>query len=167
MKDWRSLFSLLLMLVIAVALDARAAEEPLSASTIVVYNKAVPDSVELAKFYAQQRGIARDHLVGLTCSTEEEINRDDYDATIADPLREIFKARHWWTMRETPEQTEGVIKSVPLKVRPTAAPYPGDEPAPGPVSSRNEASVDSELAVLGFFSRRISGPILNPYFQNF
>src|SRR6266852_559591 len=177
MKDWRSLFSLLLMLVIAVALDARAAEEPLSASTIVVYNKAVPDSVELAKFYAQQRGIARDHLVGLTCSTEEEINRDDYDATIADPLREIFKARHWWTMRETPEQTEGVlktsirfvavIKGVPLKVRPTAAPYPGDEPAPGPVSSRNEASVDSELAVLGFFSRRISGTILNPYFQNF
>jgi len=145
MKLRHSFFSLALTLVSASALDARAAEQPLSASTIVVYNKAVSDSVELAKFYAQQRGIARDHLVGLTCSTEEEISREDFDATIADPLREIFKTRHWWTMRETPEQTEAVlktsirfvavIKGMPLKIRPTAAPYPGDEPAAGPVKS--------------------------------
>ena len=187
MKLWRSFFSLsynavalrrlVVPLVIVIAVDARAAEEPLAASTIVVYNKAVSDSVELAKFYAQQRGIARDHLVGLTCSTEEEISREDYDTTIADPIREIFETRHWWTMRETPEQKEAVlktsirfvavIKGVPLKIRPTTAPYPGDEPAAGPVNNRNEASVDSELSVLGFFSRRISGPFLNPYFQNF
>src|ERR1700737_4044470 len=156
---------------------AEAAEQPLAAATIVLYNKAAPDSVQLARFYAQQRGIARDHLVGLTCSAEEEISREDYDATIADPLREIFKARHWWTMRETPEEKEAVlktsirfvavIKGVPLKIRPTSVQYPGDKPGPGQVNSRNEASVDSELAVLGFFSRQISGPFLNPYFQSF
>ncbi len=156
---------------------AGRAEEPLPASTVVVYNKAALDSVELAKFYAQRRGIARDHLVGLTCSTYEEISREEYDTDIALPLREIFKARHWWTMRETPEHQEAVlttsirfvavIKGVPLKIRPTTAPYPGDEPGPGPVDSHNEASVDSELATLGFFSRRISGAQLNPYFQSF
>src|SRR6202022_4461527 len=147
-----------------------AAEQPLAASTIVVYNKNVPESVELAKFYAQQRGIARDHLVGLTCSTEEEITREDYDTTIADPLREIFRARQWWTMRDTPEEKEAVlktsirfvavIKGVPLKIRPTSVQYPGDKPGPGEVNSRNEASVDSELAVHGFFSRQISVPFL-------
>src|SRR6266852_2329847 len=141
MKDRHSFFSLscnavalrrlVIPLVIVIAVDARAAEEPLAASTIVVYNKTVSDSVELAKFYAQQRGITRDHLVGLTCSTEEEISREDFDATIADPLREIFKTRHWWTMRQPPEQTEAVlktsirfvavIKGMPLKIRPTAA----------------------------------------------
>ena len=166
-----------LPLLAAIALDARAVQEPLAASTIVVYNKTVTDSVELAKFYAQQRGIARDHLVALDCSADEEISREEYDATIAEPIREVFKTRHWWATRETPEQKEAVlktsirfvavIKGVPLKIRPTTAPYPGDEPAGGPVNNRNEASVDSELAVLGFFSRRISGPILNPYFQNF
>jgi uncharacterized protein (TIGR03790 family) len=186
MKDRRSFFSfacqavalrrLALIFVIVTAVDARTAEEPLAASTIVVYNKVVPDSVELAKFYAQQRGIARDHLVGLTCSTEEEISREDYDATIADPLREIFKARQWWTIRETPEHTQAVlktsirfvavIKGVPLKIRP-ANQYPGDEVGPGPVNNRNEASVDSELAVLGFFTKHVAGPMLNPYFQNF
>ena len=76
-------------------LDARA-EAPLADATIVIYNKAVPDSVQLAKFYAEQRGIARDHLIGLTCSTEEEISREEYDTTIAEPLRDIFKERQWW-----------------------------------------------------------------------
>src|SRR3981081_163695 len=95
----------------AIVIGARAAEQPLAPSTIVVYNEAVPESVQLAKFYAQQRGIARDHLVGLTCSTEEEISREDYDANIAGPLREIFKNRHWWTMHETPEGKEVVAAS--------------------------------------------------------
>jgi uncharacterized protein (TIGR03790 family) len=35
------------------------------------------------------------------------------------------------------------------------------------VGDHNEASVDSELAVLGLFSRQISGAAINPYFQNF
>jgi len=158
-------------------IDARAAEQPLAASTIIVYNKAAVDSPELARFYAQQRGIASDHIVGLTCSTDEEISREEYDANIAEPLREAFKTRKWWTLRETPEQQTAVmstsirfvavIKGVPLKIKPTAGPYPGDQSASGAVSSRNEASVDSELASLGLFSRHISGPLRNPYFQSF
>ena len=155
---------------------AEAAEQPLAAATIVLYNKAAPDSVQLAKFYAQQRGIARDHLVGLTCSTEEEISREEYDTTIANPLREIFKTRLWWTLHETPDQEESVtassihfvavIKGIPLKIRATAD-YPGDVPGPGPMGNRNEASVDSELTVLAFMLHQISGLIPNPYFQNF
>src|ERR1700720_667596 len=155
---------------------ATAAEQPLAAATIVLYNKAIPDSVQLAKFYAKQRGVALDHLVGLSCSTEEEISREEDDKTIANPLREIFKTRHWWTLHETPNQEESVkassihfvavIKGIPLKIRPTAD-YPGDVPKPGPLGNRNEASVDSELAVLAFLSHQISGPTPNPYFQNF
>jgi uncharacterized protein (TIGR03790 family) len=162
-------------LLLIVAASARA-DQPLAASTIVVYNRVLPDSVELARFYAKQRGIARDHLVALTCSTEEEISREDYDATIAEPLREIFKTRQWWTVRETPEHTQAVLKTsirfvavtrgVPLKIRP-ANQYPGDEVGPGPVNNRNEASVDSELAVLGFFTKHVAGPMPNPYFRNF
>src|ERR1039457_5547997 len=87
MKHYRFLF----LFFFALAIDADA-EAPLTASTIVVYNKTVSDSVALATFYAQQRGIARDHLIGLACSTEEEISREEYDTTIAEPLREIFKS---------------------------------------------------------------------------
>lgn len=69
---------------------AYPAESPLAESTIVIFNKAVPESAALARFYALQRGIARDHLIGLDCSIEEEISREEYDTTIAAPLREIF-----------------------------------------------------------------------------
>jgi len=159
------------------AAEAAAAEQPLAASTIVVYNKAATDSPELARFYAQKRGIALDHVVGLTCSTDEEITREEYDANIAGPLREIFKARKWWTVRETSEDQTvlsttsirfvAVIKGVPLKIKLISEPYAGDQSSGGPVSSHNEASVDSELAILGLFSRQISGPLRNPYFQSF
>ena len=43
------------------------------------------DSEALAKFYAGKRGIADDHLVGLDCPPQEEISREEYDATIAEP----------------------------------------------------------------------------------
>ena len=168
--------SLVLGIVLMLVIDLRA-EQPLAASTIVVYNKAALDSPELARFYAQQRGIASDHILGLTCSTDEEITREEYDANIAGPLRDTFKTRKWWTVRETSEQQTAVmttsirfvavIKGVPLKIKPREGPYPGDQSAGGPVSSRNEASVDSELASLGLFSRQISGPLRNPYFQSF
>jgi uncharacterized protein (TIGR03790 family) len=168
-----SLFVLKLLLVLM--LQARA-EQSLAGLTVVVYNKTVPESIELAKFYAEQRGIARDHLVGLDCPPGEEISRGEYDSTIANPLREVFKARNWWTLRRSPPENVtitatsvrfvAVIKGVPLKIRATSN-YPGDVPGQPPIGNRNEASVDSELAVLGLFSRQISGERSNPYFQNF
>jgi uncharacterized protein (TIGR03790 family) len=146
------------------------AEQPLAESTIVVYNKTVPESLDLAKFYAKQREIARDHIIGLTCSSEEEISRTEYNDTIAKPLREVFKERGWWTAQGTNVVASSihfvaVIKGVPLKVRST--PDPGDEQGPGPIGNRNEASVDSELAVLAAYSPHISGSTQNPYFQSY
>lgn len=153
----------------------KATDPALSAATIVVFNRNIPESVALAKFYAQKRGISRDHLVGLECSAEEEITREEYDNTIANPLREVFRERKWWTLRESPERTGvtsntirfvALIKGMPLKVR-GAADYPGDKKGDGPIASRNDASVDSELAVLARFSPEISGALTNPYFQSY
>jgi uncharacterized protein (TIGR03790 family) len=163
--------------VLLLGIDADAAEN-LPAETIVVFNTAFPDSEALAKFYAEQRGIAGDHLVALDCPPEEEISREQYDTTVAEPLRKIFEERQWWQVREVPDGGKRVqtlrihfvalIRGMPLKIRPTATPYPGDNPAGGgPVQGRNEASVDSELSTLGFFTRQISGAITNPYFQGF
>jgi uncharacterized protein (TIGR03790 family) len=171
----RSLISLIAC-VLASAQIARS-EQPLAASTVIVYNKTAPDAAELAKFYAQKRGIPADHIVGLTCSLAEEISRDEYDSTIANRLREIFKAKHWWDMRETEDHQEAVmttsirfvalIRGMPLKIRAALEPYPGDKRGGGPIDDRNEASVDSELATLGYFSPQISGARLNSYFKSF
>lgn len=152
------------------------ADTPLAGATIVVFNSSVPESAELAKFYAQKRGIARDHLVGLACSRDEEITREDYDHTIRDPLRDVFQQRKWWTLREAPDAPRTVaansirfvalMKGMPLKIKATQD-YAGDRVTAGPVGGRNDASVDSEVAVLARFSSEISGALNNPYFQSY
>src|SRR5438105_6012321 len=152
------------------------AEKSLAPATIVVFNQDVPESVELAKFYAQKRGIARDHVVGLSISKTEEIGRDEYDTMIRDPLRALFKERGWWTVNEprggpvtvtrSSIRFVAMIKGVPLKIR-AAADYPGDKPGPPPIANANNASVDSEVAALAAFSDQISGPLQNPYFQSY
>src|SRR3954470_10094507 len=105
------------------------AEKPLAPATIVVFNADVPESVELAKFYGQQRRIARDHLVGLSVSKTEEISRVEYDTMIRDPLRKVFRERGWWTTEKGKGTEPGrvigssirfvaLIKGIPLKIRP-------------------------------------------------
>src|SRR6266516_3934623 len=170
------LFCITLAAWLSLVAGGFGAEQPLADLTIVVYNKAVPESVELAKFYAEKRGIAPDHLIGLDCSTEEEITREQYDATIAGPLRDVFSQRHWWAVNESPGKPPvvtassvhfvAIIKGVPLKIHSVDS-YSGDQRGNGPIRSRNEASVDSELAVLAAYSRQISGVALNPYFRSF
>jgi len=151
------------------------AEKSLAPATIVVFNQDVPESVELAKFYAQKRGIARDHLIGLSISRTEEISRDEYDTTLRNRLREIFKQRGWWKFEKSGDAGRVVsstirfvamMKGVPLKIR-AAADYPGDKVGGPPVGNRNDASVDSEVAALAALSDQISGPLQNPYFQSY
>lgn len=172
-----SIIALVVALAAAPLFAAAApADDALAAATVVLFNKNLSESVELAKFYAAKRAIPRDHLVGLDCANEEEISREDYDATIAEPLREIFEQHHWWTRKsfgEAPPVTTSnqikfvaTIRGVPLKIRPTAI-YQGDHPGPPPLASQNAASVDSELAALSLFTRQISGPLTNPYYQDF
>lgn len=171
MKPYR--FLLFLLFLLMPRWEVRA-EPSLADATIVIYNTTVPDSVKLAKFYAQQRGIPNDHLIGLVCSTEEEITREEFDKNIAGPLRDIFKDRKWWTLRESEEgrtvtgstiKFAAVIKGIPLKIHST--PDPGDVQGPAPIGNRNEASVDSELAVLAAKPGHISGITTNPYFKSF
>ncbi len=169
--------SLFLVTFILLSLGRAAPAEDLARTTIVVYNKAAPDSSGLARFYAAQRHIPNDHLIGLKCSTEEEISRQEYDETIAAPLRKIFDERKWWkrekdaaTGRPTVTSNQinfiALIRGMPLKIRATAV-YEGDHPADNPVASQNQASVDSELALLGLYARQISGAAVNPYFQSY
>ncbi|MEI8234207.1 MAG: TIGR03790 family protein [Verrucomicrobiota bacterium] len=139
---------------------------------VVVFNERDPDSVALAAYYAEKRGIPYDQLVGLSCTPDESISREAYDATIAGPLREAFRAHGWWKTEaditsarvlESRIRYVALIRGVPLKIAPVAA-YEGDKPLGFPFA-HNEAAVDSELAVLGMGTRQITGPLDNPAYQ--
>jgi uncharacterized protein (TIGR03790 family) len=157
---------------------APGARDPDAAATLVVFNNLDATSADLASYYAKQRNIPFSRLIGLDCPTTEEITRDDYDRTIAQPLRKTFLDRDWWTLRTTDEghtlvernkiRFIALMRGIPLKIAPTSAPYPGDVVAgQQPIASRNEAAVDSELACLGYFTRQISGILKNPYYRSY
>lgn len=151
------------------------AADPDAGATVVVFNESDPESALLAKFYADKRGIPANQLVGLKCTSAEEISRADYDSTIAEPLRRAFTVNFWWKLRD-PESPYGpvdsnrmrylaVMRGVPVKIAPAPG-YPGDRPTDSsPVGKRNEAAVDSELAALGLQMKVISGAINNPIYK--
>src|SRR5450432_1621464 len=136
--------------------------DPDVAATLVIYNKKDPASFDLAAYYAQKRGISADHIVGLDCVVTEEMSREEYDSTIARPLRKIFDGRGWWTIGTgdngmSVEKNEihfvALMRGMPLKIAPTSNPYPGDRHGEqAALDSKNEASVDSELAALGYLT---------------
>src|SRR5258708_777809 len=49
-----------------------AAPNPYAALTLVVFNETDHDSVELAHFYAEKRGIPKEQVIGLKCAKTEE-----------------------------------------------------------------------------------------------
>jgi uncharacterized protein (TIGR03790 family) len=148
-----------------------------AAATLVVFNNKDSESVGLAGYYAEKRGIPFTQLVGIDCEPKEEIAREGYDRDIAAPLRAAFAERGWWRLEKGPDgvmasvenkmRFMALMRGVPLKIAPVAA-HPGDTPPPAntPAELRNNAaSVDSELALLGYFTKAVSGPLNNPYFQ--
>ena len=146
-----------------------------AASTVVVFNERDPISGELARWYAAKREIPADHLVGISCPTVETISRDEYDRDIAEPLRSAFVKRGWWKLETG--RLKGVststirfvalMRGIPLRID-AVSDYEGDvKEGPPLLASQNKAAVDSELAVLGFYTRRISGVINNPYYRSF
>ena len=83
---------------------------PDAAATLVIFNENDRDSAELARFYAEKRGIAKDRVLGLKCPKVEEITRLEYDRTIAEPLRKAMTANFWWKLRE-PDNPLGPVEA--------------------------------------------------------
>ena len=155
-----------------------SAAASLASKTLVIYNLNDADSASLARYYAARRGIPDSQVLGLKCNAEsEEISREEFDSTIADPLREAFLSNNWWELSDNQLLPTAVIKNriryvalirgMPLKVREKAV-YEGDKPDRStPYGAVNASSVDSEIAVLGRMTRQISGPLNNPYYENY
>jgi len=147
-----------------------------AAATVVIYNANDPDSKGLADFYCSARAIDPAHEIALSITNAEEISRSDYDISIAAPLRQELVSRGYWSltrdMMNRPVMIASniryaaVIRGIPLKIK-ECADYPGDSKIqPPPVGTVNEASVDSEISILGLFSPQISGVLNNPVCNN-
>jgi uncharacterized protein (TIGR03790 family) len=173
---------LLVLAGAAFAAPAPTPPTPEAAATLVIYNRTDPQSQALAKYYAGRRGIPADHLIGLDCSSKEEISRDEYLVDIRSPLRNAFTSHGWWRV-ETGEDGQryvrsasirfvAVMRGVPLKVQSSTKDMASEMYAdirPGSpmaiVAKENEACVDSEIAAMFSLIPDAPGFIPNPYFQ--
>ena len=149
------------------------------AATVVLYNINDPDSKNLAQYYAGRRNIPSAQVVGLDCPCMEEIQRGEYESAIEVPLRKLFRARGWWKIGKDPTGATvvtsstvrflAIMRGMPLKIAPDPSIPPSDfvHGLPSEIASRNDASVDSELATLGMPLPSPAGIFPNPYFRRF
>ncbi|MGL4399598.1 MAG: TIGR03790 family protein [Luteolibacter sp.] len=168
----------IVLLLVAVASVSRAAISP--ETVAVLYNSAMPESRKLAEFYLDARGIPQENLIALEMPLTADISREVFEKSILRPLRAEFDHRSWWK-RQT--DAGGVklpvvnrirvmvcIRGVPLRIQPTPkpAPKPGDPP-PDPqnvVAGRDDASVDSELAMFGVEGLPAEGILQNKFYKS-
>ncbi len=145
----------------------------LAQATLVIYNSEVPVSRDLATHYARHRAIPAGQVMGLSLPLQEEISRQDYVSRLERPLRKEFFRNDWWQL-EGENITAAKIRfvvlmhGVPLKIAP-AWTQTGltEEQKANPLTYRDEASVDSELAAMGFLAAPNAGAIKNFYFRSF
>ncbi|MEI8341760.1 MAG: TIGR03790 family protein, partial [Verrucomicrobiota bacterium] len=93
------------------------------------------------------------------------------------PLRKILELRGWWKVEEIGTHSMVVesrirfvalMRGMPLKIAPEPANPADPRPAAtSPLETKDEASVDSELAALGSFSPSNYGLLNNPYFRSY
>lgn len=155
------------------------ARDRLADATLVLFNANDPESLELARYYASKREIPGAQVVGLPCPLSEEISRADFDSAIAGPLRKKMETGGWWKSVRGPDgrsfviQTSirfvAIMRGVPLKIAADHSIPPQSDPRniPSAISSRNDASVDSEIAALGLPDWGPAGVVANPYFGRF
>lgn len=170
--------ALLLTLALA-ASSLLATSRPLQNTEIlVVYNRTDPASERLANFYLNARDIPAEQALGLSPPQKADITRTEFDTTILTPLREHFDEKGYW-QRTTDSQgillptvnrirAIVLIKGIPLRITPEPASPPAENQPPptDPISPRDEASVDSELALFGVETLPTKGVLKNVFFQS-
>lgn len=157
--------------------------EPNPAKVVILANSSDPESVELAHYYAEKRGVPVDRIVSLPLSAAEEIGWPEFITTLWNPFLRAALINGWiegafsgkkdslgrLQIAATGHSIEALVvcRGVPLRVAHDPA-LIDDASTPFnqiPAYRTNEGAVDSELAVLSLRSAPIDGFIPNPLFE--
>lgn len=159
---------------------SQGSPDELPAHLLVVYNSNDPDSKSLADYYATRRAIPDERVLGIACPLTEQINRDQYEKTVREPIISYIYRKNWMTRRSVSVRVGGrmldllvasqndvwaivLMRGVPLKIAndPTLSGSMEDFPA----LKTNAAAVDSELALLPVFGLPAGGFAPNIFFD--
>lgn len=162
--------------------DESVTTAELAARVIILANDNEPESRQLAKHYAEARGIPLANIVALPITTAEIVSWPEFIETIFSPLQDWLVEREWvdgigmdltdefgrrkYAMSGHRISYLVVCRGVPLKIS-NQAEWLRDELAQRLPEQfrRNTAALDSELAVIAASGTPVNGFIPNPLYQ--
>jgi uncharacterized protein (TIGR03790 family) len=180
MKAFRVLWVFVWLLGANAAKAAGAGDE-----VVVVYNTRVPESHQVADYYVTKRQVPTNQIFGFALSTNESMSRAEFRDELQRPLAKALEREKLWHIaarivpqtNRQPGRVDWVVASskvryavlcygVPLKIE--SDPTLKEEGAEKlrPEMRRNEAAVDSELALLPLIEQKLplNGPLRNPVY---
>ena len=152
---------------------------------VVVYNSRSPVSKAVAEDYAQQRHVPKNQVLGFDVGTSEDISRAEFRDSLQKPLAKALSTRKLWRIasqivkaqsNQPPKVEFTVVESkiryavlcygIPLRIEADPTLKENVTEQLRPELKRNEACVDSELALLPEIEQKLplAGPLRNPVY---
>ncbi len=181
---------LLLGLVLALGLDTglRGAADPdsdLASRVVILANSADADSVVLAHYYAEKRGVPAANIIALKLPAAEIITRAEFDTQLYQPLQDELIRLKWLDGYPVPVAAGAapnprarysiisnrisylvVCRGVPLFVGSDGSPDDNPQFTSRNIQLRhNDAAVDAELALLPRKGWPLMAFVANPVFN--
>jgi uncharacterized protein (TIGR03790 family) len=177
--------SFLLLFVLLFPAGVFSARADSGAEVVVVYNTRVPESKNVAEYYASRRHVPANQMVGFSLSAGEEMSRDEFRDSLQKPLAKWLEEKNLWHIRlrtvpptnDIPGRIEWVVITskiryavlcygVPVRIAPDPNLNENTPENLRPEFRRNEAAVDSELALLPLIEQNppLTGPWKNPLY---
>ena len=147
---------------------------------IVVYNKSLPDSKKVAEYYAAKRQVPSDQIFGFELTSGEDMSRAEFRDSLQQPLAKAIASQKLWQMgsvtvpatNSQPARVERrpvdskiryavLCYGIPLRILPDPNLNEQGSEKLRPEMRRNEAAVDSELALLPLIEQHLplAGPL--------
>jgi uncharacterized protein (TIGR03790 family) len=176
---WHNAVAVFLLIILISLSKTSFCLEP--KEVLVVANRRMAGSVDLATYYMKRRAIPRSNLISLSLTLSETMTRDEYDNTLKKKVLERLN------MLEAKNRIEAIVLvyGVPLKVAPPDPSWENlekiQELQKNEVLDKKEradkidrlrntamrAAVDSELSLVQAGDYALDGWIKNPYFLGF
>ncbi len=176
----KTLLALSLLFSIVTAIHAESGGD-----VIVVYNSRMPESKEVAEYYAARRHVPADQIFGFALPTTEEMTREEFSEKLQKPLAKALEAKKlWhiapeigpvtnahsghliWKVQKSKIRYAIMCYGVPIRIGSNSGIKEPIEETMRPELQKNGAAVDNELALLPCIKQDLplAGPIGNRYF---